>query len=227
MRNLLLLGPLQRKMSKATMLRQFDRGGIVIVTDSATQPAPGFVAGSPFGCLFLNEMTDPLEFLVLEADAAAADEAMNDRERRELLIAQRGGCALGLFAAETEGIIAWKVPAPLPGAMPAVLGLVCVRGRMFTVIDPRSFANADRLGHNATAGFVVLLAGDEQLGLAVEKVTSITEIFVDEIEPTGDGDDRSLIRGRWSDPTGTVTILDPARIFAAVCGEPETSERSI
>ncbi|MEO6392450.1 MAG: chemotaxis protein CheW [Pyrinomonadaceae bacterium] len=171
-------------------------------------------------------MTDPLEFLVSDADAVAVDGDVIDREMRELLIAQRGGQALGLFAAETDGIIAWKDPSPLPGAFPAVLGLVCVRGRMYTVIDPRSLAGGDGPGHEAPAGFIVLLAGEEQLGLAVERITSITEIFVDEIEPTGDGDVRSLIHGRWCDPIETVTIIDPARIFAAACGEPETSERS-
>lgn len=166
-------------------------------------------------------MTDQLEFVAPDGDAVVGADAINDREKRELLIAQRCGRNLGIFAAETEGIISWKEPSPLPGARPAVGGLVCVRGRMYTVIDPRELAGLDGIDQSAP-GFIVLIGGDEQLGLAVERVTSIIEIFVDEIELPEDGAVRPLIRGSWNGPTETITIIDPARIFAAACAEPET-----
>ena len=164
-------------------------------------------------------MTDPLEFLVPETETVAGNDAVNDRERRELLVAVRCGRTLGVFAAETDGIITWKDPSPLPGARPTVLGLVCVRGRMYTVIDPRELTGTECLDQAAPAAFIVLLGGDGQLALAVEKVNSITEIFVDEIQPHIGGDDRSLFFGQWSDSTGTVGVIDPARIFAAACDD--------
>jgi chemotaxis signal transduction protein len=88
-------------------------------------------------------MTNPLEFLALEPDPSTVDGSADDRERRELLIARRGGHLIGVFAATSEGIVEWKEPTPLPKAAPAVMGVVCVRGRMFTVLDPGLLVSAE------------------------------------------------------------------------------------
>ena len=169
-------------------------------------------------------MTDPLDFLVNEADAITPDDALSSRERRELLIARRCGRNFGLFAGETEGIIAWKDPAPLPGATPAVLGLVCVRGRMFTVIEPRSLTGADCFERETPPAFLVLLAGEDQLGLAVEKVTSIIEVFVDEITKPEVPGETPLVLGFWNNGTETVTILNTDHLFTVACDETEITQ---
>jgi chemotaxis signal transduction protein len=160
-------------------------------------------------------MTKPLEFLVTESTDSTEDNGP-ERERRDLLIARRSGRLIGVFANAAEGIVEWKTPAPLPAAKPSVLGLVCVRGRMFTVVDPMILLTiAD--AHQIPPRFVVLLSGEDQLALAVERVARIAEIFVDEIERVGEGLGNELVWGRWHDAAETVTILNPDRIFAVAC----------
>jgi chemotaxis signal transduction protein len=161
-------------------------------------------------------MTNPLEFVSPKLPEVA-DDVENQRERRELLIARRGGLSFGVFATATDGIVEWKEPTPLPAANPGVLGLVCVRGRMFTVIDPSFLLSPESANDSTPAKFIVLLAGDEQLALAVERVTGINEIFLDEIE-TQEGKDLPLVVGRTTDETNAVAVLEPGRLFTAACG---------
>lgn len=160
---------------------------------------------------FLNDIVP--DSTGLESDGHEAD----TRERRDLLVmraARRdaGGGALrfAVFADEAEGVTAGGLAAtPLPGAPPAVLGVVCVRGRMKTLLDPSLLWQAPEVDERAAtpgvtaarlagearradvepgvarARFVVALRGDEQLALAVEEVETIREIFVEAIEPPG------------------------------------------
>src|SRR5947209_18733791 len=57
-------------------------------------------------------------------------------EPRELLLLRAGAHAFAVFADETDGVADGLKPTPLPHAPRAVLGVVCVRGRMRTVLDP-------------------------------------------------------------------------------------------
>src|SRR5437764_758256 len=64
-------------------------------------------------------------------------------ETRELLLMRAGGRAFAVCADECEGD-ARPCPRPttLPHAPPAVLGVVCLRGRMRTVLDPLALVNS-------------------------------------------------------------------------------------
>ena len=56
---------------------------------------------------------------------------------RELLLMRAGGRAFAVGADETDGEAhPCPPPTPLPHAPHAVLGVVCLRGRMRTVLDP-------------------------------------------------------------------------------------------
>ncbi|HVF50807.1 MAG TPA: chemotaxis protein CheW [Pyrinomonadaceae bacterium] len=81
-----------------------------------------------------------------------------DGSRREPARAERGGRALllmraagalrvAVFADETDSVNEGLKPVPLPHAPPAVLGLVCVRGRMRTVLDPSLLLASQRQAH--------------------------------------------------------------------------------
>jgi chemotaxis signal transduction protein len=158
-------------------------------------------------------MINPLELLALEPEPGTPEGSTDGRERCELLIARRGDRLYGVFAVESEGIVEWKEPTPLPKAAPAVLGVVCVRGRMFTVLDPALLETGGSTG--LPTAFIILVKGADQLALGVERVSSIAEIFVDEIELEPDGN--GPVMGVWKDDSQTVTILNTDSIFAAAC----------
>lgn len=140
-----------------------------------------------------------------------------ERERREVLIVRAGEHWLGVLAEEASSVEAGRVPTPLPHAPAAVLGVVSVRGRILTLLDPLALLGEPRAAAtnaNAPTAFILALRGHEQLALAVDSAERLSEIFTDEIQAPA----RALAgiaRGTFKDAGADVLILDVARLFAA------------
>lgn len=142
-----------------------------------------------------------------------AEDADEGRERRDLIIARAGARLFGIFADEAAGVTKWHEPVPLPRAPQGVFGIVSVRGRMLTVLDP---LHALGLGESAEQGeprYLLALRGDEQLALAVDATESIIEIFTDEIQPVEHG--TSVAHGHITREGERIAILKTEEIFAA------------
>lgn len=146
----------------------------------------------------------------------------DERERRELLLMRAGAHRVGVFADEADNVTEGLKPTPLPHAPPAVLGVVCVRGRMRTLLDPSALLDAETTAGRVRppAPFTVALRGDEQLALAVERVEGIIEIFPDALEPLADAGD--FVRGVVRHDGATVVVLAPEHLFKAAI---ESAER--
>lgn len=135
------------------------------------------------------------------------------RERRELVVAHCGERLIGIFADEADSVMPWKSPTPLPRAPQAVLGLVSVRGRISTVLDPLALLNERGTDEAAQFSFIISLRGDEQLALAVERVERIIEIFTDTVEPLGSN--ASVVRGLVQAEGKLVAVLNVRELFLA------------
>jgi chemotaxis signal transduction protein len=138
------------------------------------------------------------------------------REACEVVLAQAGAWHLGLLAEEVASISNWRSPVPLPHAPPAVLGVVNVRGRMLTLIDPSILlgeAGAEK--EFAAPAFIIALRGDEQLALAVTRVDGTIGIFTAEIELPAEGTSANVMRGIIQGAHGQTIVLDPRELFAA------------
>lgn len=139
---------------------------------------------------------------------------MSDRdEQRGLLLMRAGAHAVAVYAEEADGVAEWREPVPLPHAPPAVLGVVNVRGRMRTVIDPAALLGPPPEGEAAGEAprLVVILRGDEQLALAVahaENVSAPAELAPPDAPAP-------VLRATLSHHGRTVHLLDPAHLFAA------------
>ena len=129
----------------------------------------------------------------------------DEQAQRGLLLLRAGARAAAVYEDETDGVVAWREPVPLPHAPPAVLGVVSVRGRMRTVLDPAALLGGTRAeGETAAAPrLLVLLRGDEQLALAADHAEPVSA------PPEGE----------------TVHLLDPAHLFAAATQGPERRRR--
>jgi chemotaxis signal transduction protein len=66
------------------------------------------------------------------------------RGGRELLLLRAGRRLFAVPAEEVEATAEGLVPAPLPFAPPTVLGVVSVRGRVRTALDPLRLTRADK-----------------------------------------------------------------------------------
>jgi serine/threonine protein kinase/chemotaxis signal transduction protein len=150
------------------------------------------------------------------------------RAGREVVLAQAGEWHIGLFAEEVESISDWRTPIPLPHAPPAVLGVVSVRSRMLTVIDPAALLGEGSAGTaDTTPAFIIELRGDEQLALAVNQVVGAIRIFAGEIELPAQAASATVMRGVFQGAHGRTIMLDSREIFdAAMRGAERRRQRS-
>lgn len=145
------------------------------------------------------------------------------REQRGLLLMRAGAHAAAVYAAEADGVAEWREPVPLPHAPPAVLGVVNVRGRMRTVIDPAVLLGAGA-ADAAARRLIVILAGNEQLALAVAEAEEVGP--PDELGPA-DARALPLVRATFRRGGETVYLLDAAHLFAAATQGTERRRRRL
>lgn len=136
--------------------------------------------------------------------------------RREIVIVRAGRHWLGVFAEEAAGVERGRVPTALPHAPAAVLGVVSIRGRILTLLDPLVLLGERRVdvSDDAAPNFILALRGDEQLALAINSAEQLREIALEKIEPlTGAG--ANFAHGMLPDADAPIIILDVTRLFAA------------
>lgn len=159
------------------------------------------------------------------AHAATSSNTAEKRYPRELLVATTGSRRIGVFAAETDGVAEGHVPTPLPHAPASVLGVVCVRGHMLTVLDPLVLLGERHAREDWSPSFIILLRGDEQLAVAVDRTESPIEISETEVEP-GDRADTRVVRGLVRRGEEQITVLNIQELFAAaIQGEERRRKR--
>lgn len=149
---------------------------------------------------------------------------------RELLLMRAGAHAFAVCADETDGAAQQcPKPTPLPDAPRAVLGVVCVRGRMRTVLDPLALVNVqgerDAARDDETPRLFVTLRGDEQLALAVERVEGIIRVAAEALAPPLQP--ARPLRAALEHEGTHVLVLDPSQLFdAAMQGTERRRQRT-
>src|SRR5918992_4167452 len=117
-----------------------------------------------------------------------------------------------IFTDQVDATAEGKPFARLPRAPGAIVGVVCVRGRMLTVLDPAAALNAPTKEWQQALPYVLVLRGDDQLGLAAESCRDTITISTDDIElPTATSDDAALGVVRYAGEE--ILILDAKRLF--------------
>ena len=148
---------------------------------------------------------------------------------RAVLLLRAGGLAFAVYAEECECVTPWAEPAPLPHAPGTVLGVVPVRGRMRTVLDPARLFESPGLSHEqrpAAHAFIASLAGDEQLALACETSTPSTLNADEQLSPPQSS--QLHTRATFQHDGETVHLLDPTRLFdAAMSGTERRRQRAV
>jgi serine/threonine protein kinase/chemotaxis signal transduction protein len=145
------------------------------------------------------------------------DESAASRDGYELMLAQAGAWNIGLLADEVESVAAWRAAVPLPGAPPAVLGVVSVRGRMLTVLDPAALLGdgSTERAESTAHSFLIVLKGDEQLALAVSRLDGNIGIYLGEIVASTASINSGVARGVIQGAHGQTIVLDARELFAA------------
>ncbi len=134
--------------------------------------------------------------------------------KRDLKVVFTGSRKLGVFADEIEAVADWRTPTPLPHAPQAVLGVVCIHGRMLTVLNVGPLLGEEVSVASSSPSSIVALRGDEQLALAVDRAGETIAVAADELQDTKD-DGRSVILGVVRSGGESITVLNVRELFPA------------
>ena len=134
--------------------------------------------------------------------------------KRDLRVVFASSRKLGVFADEIEAIADWRTPTPLPYAPKAVLGVVCIHGRMLTVLDIAALLGEEVGVARSSPSSIVALCGDEQLALAVDRAAETFAVAADELQEMKD-EERSVILGVVAHAGESITMLNVRELFPA------------
>jgi len=171
-----------------------------------------------------NPITSDIEGFTDESGSAGADPLLQD-----LLPFTIGHRSFAVFTEQVDGTAEAKPFAPLPRAPRAVIGVVCVRGRMLTVLDPTVVLDSVEPQWQDTLPYVIVLRGDEQLGLAAENCRDTITISAADIERPKEGEqsDSDFVLGLVRYGGQGMLILDSARLFSRAVQRRERRRRRI
>jgi chemotaxis signal transduction protein len=150
-----------------------------------------------------------------------------DPELRDLFVFEAGSRTFAVPADQVDGTTEARVPAVLPHGPQAILGVVCARGRMLTVLDPTVLLTGQALRWPRTLPCVIALRGDEQLALVAQsyrdKIT-IEEADIDRHSESG-GAAPGLLLGRVRYGGEEILVLDVNHLFATAMRQRERRRR--
>ena len=158
---------------------------------------------------------------------ANASDVLPDPQLHDLVPFVAGNRTFAVFAEYVEGTAEAKVPAVLPLAPVAVLGVVCARGRMLTVLDPIALVSGEAHGWPKSIPCVIALRGDEQLALAAEESHDAITIAAVDIQRSAKSDDglATVILGIARYGGEEITVLNVDQLFAAAVRRKERRRR--
>ena len=140
-------------------------------------------------------------------------------------VLRAGSTHFGLLEHELATISAWRKPAQLPHAPPAVYGVVSIQGRMLTVLDPLLLLGPSAPDETFSPFYIVELKGDEQLALAVESVNDLIEVNTDKIQ--SDGTQEQIVLGLVQKNEEMIRVLDVKQLFPATIQGRERRRRKL
>jgi chemotaxis signal transduction protein len=99
---------------------------------------------------------------------------------------------------------------------------------MLTVLDARDLLDGQQAGEGgAPHTSIIILRGDEQLALAVERLDGTTKVNLDESAAPSEDVNTSAVRALLTDERGQIAVLNTRELFdAAVNGTERRRQRT-
>src|SRR5256885_16211898 len=173
-------------------------------------------------------MQQPEPMNIAEPEAEIAPPSADEPQLRDLFSFSAGDATFAVFAEDVEATAERSRPAKLPNAPPAVLGIVSVRGRMVTTLDPLALTNGAGGEWPAELPCVVALRVDEQLALAADLLGETITIASADIEPNvAAGGSNQAVLGIARHGGQARTVLQASNLFSAAVSIPERRVRQV
>ncbi len=148
----------------------------------------------------------------------------NGRGERQVQLLRAGSLLLGIFRDEIASIADWRKPTPLPHSPRGVLGVVSIAGRMLTVLAPVRLVNPAVNDDDFSPTHIVVLLGDEQLGLAVEGIGEIIGMTAEQLQPSVETTERAVL-GNLLYAGQLIRIVNLRELFRAAIQGRERRQR--
>lgn|GEM_PF-577321 len=154
---------------------------------------------------------------------------MADVPRRQLLF-EVGDHLFAVDAVEVRRVMEPGQVTPVPGAVPGVLGLMNLRGRLVVAGELATLLGL--ASHESAASALVLFEnGERQLALGVDRVVGMAPHTTGEFDVHGDILEalgaRDLVKGVGKFGPRPVLQLNLDSVFTRVLGQPDDQDRSI
>ena len=118
------------------------------------------------------------------------------------------GQSYGVDIGRVREVLAEVQIEPVPGAPPAVLGVINLRGQIVTVLDLRAWLG--RAPTSKVLRVMVLERAGAMLGLAVDAVSDVLRLVPEDIKPvprSGEGERTDFIEGLVARDDGLLTLV--------------------
>lgn len=155
--------------------------------------------------------------------AKISDDAATTSQLHDVLPFAIGDRLFAVFTDQVDATAEAKPFARLPRAPAAIVGVVCVRGRMLTVLDPAAALNRFTKEWEQPLPYVLVMRGDDQLGLAVESCRDTITISAEDIEESDSVDEYSIGIVRFGGEE--ILVLDVGRLFSRTVQRRERRRR--
>ncbi|HVS21187.1 MAG TPA: chemotaxis protein CheW [Pyrinomonadaceae bacterium] len=162
-------------------------------------------------------MMNPLNSAATDDGIGENEITSPDPQLLDLVPFVAGDRLFAVVADQVDGTAEAKTPAPLPHAPNAVLGVVCVRGRMLTVLDPVALLTHTPSTLPQTLPCVIALRGDEQIALAAESCRDTITIASADIEASVESRENTdgLALGLVRYGGEEITVLNAENLFTS------------
>ena len=133
----------------------------------------------------------------------------------------------GIFAEHVDATAEAKPFAPLPRTPDSIVGVVCVRGRMLTVLDSAAVLLKEQKRWDQPLPYVVVLRGDEQLALAAETCRDTITVSAEDIERASESeaDVDDPVLGTVKHGGEEILVFDASRLFGRAVQRRERRRR--
>lgn len=146
------------------------------------------------------------------ADSTSPEEGAQLHDLLPFTIQDR---VFGILTDQVDATAEAKPFARLPRTPPAIVGVVCVRGRILTVLDAAAVLHSATKEWHQPLPYVVVLSGDGQLGLAAETCRDTITISAEDIEriPVAEAAPNDPLVGTVTHGGEEILIFDAHRLF--------------
>lgn len=129
----------------------------------------------------------------------------------QFVVFKLGGESFAINTNKVQNISEMIAITTVPKSPEYIKGLINLRGNIKPLVDIRMLLNI--LDENETENIIILKIGDEEVGIAVDRVIEVLEIEEDKIQSL-ENKTKDYIRGVVNIDSDIITIIDVDKILS-------------